>query len=239
MGAAGTLVFENKADNEGCFAVQASKCNPPSLETAESPSAYFATLMPPLKHLGTEDKKFNALRLAADYSRAASSTDKEGVIQRVQRLSTIYAVLKDVKDAVIPAPIKALLANALLAKWENTPAQVDALRKGLGLDAADEYWIALSAQTALIPPRRKILLLAEMIPLFGVDPRVQAVPDVIKAVLEVLRVKFPEAVEEKALQAYTADLIVSDFLRGSSPPERLTRYLAQAPVDTIRREFTS
>lgn len=230
-------MFENKADNEGCFAVQASKCNPPSLEMAESPGAYFATLMPALKHLGAEDKKFNALRLAADYTRADGVEEKEIVLQRVERLSSIYAVLKDVKDAVIPAPIKALLANALLAKWENTPAQVDALRKGLGLDAADEYWTALSSQTALIPPRKKILLLAEMIPLFGVDPRVQAVPDVMKAVLEVLRAKFPEAAEAKALQVYTAELIVSDFLRGSSPPERLTKYLSQAPLEAIRLDF--
>ena len=235
LGASGTLVFDNKADSESCYAVQASKFTPPSIETAESTDKFFATLMPALKHMGADDKKYNAMRMAADYSRASSSSEKQRIIQGVERLSSIYAILKEVKDTVIPAPIKALLANYLVAKWENTPAQVAALRKGLGLDAGDAYWTALSAQTGMLPPKKKIFLLAEMIPRFGVDPRVEAVPEVMQSVFDVLRKRFPAA-EEKVLQAYTSELVLSDYLNTGSSLDRLTRWCLQAPEDALRKE---
>ena len=188
--------------------------------------------------LGVEAKSYNSLRLAADYDRATTPAEKQAIVDSVPRLSTIYAILQNVQDSVVPQPIKALLANAILYSWSNTPVQIEALRMGLGLSTPDEFWIGIGKNSASLPPRAKILLLAELIPAFGTDARVNSIPNLMASALEIMRTRFP-GVEEKYIQTYVAELIISDFLRTPNALDRVIKFVQQAPAELISASWAA
>lgn len=231
------MVFDmsNKTD-ETAFVVQASKYETPTVENSGSVTAYFARLMVSSQHMGLEAKSYNSLRLAADYSNATSDAEKHKIVESVPQLDSIYNILKDISDSVIPPPVKAMLANYIIYDWKNTPVQVGALRKGLGLDTADEYWKVLGAHSSALAPKAKIQLLGELVRAFGVNQRVSNVPSLMGSILEILRPRYPD-VEEKNLQAFTAELILSDYLHTTSPPDRLIRYVTIGDADRIRQQL--
>jgi hypothetical protein len=186
-------------------------------------------------HLNFEARNYSSLRLAADYSNANSAAEKDGIVASVANLSNIYAILKNVSDSVIPAPIKAMLANLLVSRWQNSPEQEDALRKGLGLASADEYWSQLGKNSAALPPKAKIQLLADLIAETGVNPKVKDLPSLLESVLEILRVRFAD-VEEKALQIYAAELVISDYLKSpKSSSDRVLRFVQTIDAQVIRQ----
>jgi len=234
------MVFEKvEGTAEAAFVVQASKFEIPSLEMSASTEAYFSRLMVALQHVNLEAKSYGSLRLAADFSNAKTDEEKKKVVACVPKLDDIYAILKNVQDSVIPAPIKALLANLLVFKWENTPAQIEALRKGLGLEAADEYWTELGKTSSALLPKAKIQLLAEIIPACGFNARVADLPTLMATVLEILRSRFQD-VEEKALQTYTAELIISDYLYSpASSVDRVVRFVKSANSDELRKALAA
>ena len=156
----GELEFAEEGTTETAFVVQAEKI-PRSLDP--SPFEDISFLLLPAKHMGNEDREYSALRLAADVKAAKDEAGKAVVIGWAERLPQIYEILERVQDKVIPKPAKALLANYLVSTWANSPAQVDALRKGLGLEPADAFWQEVGESTSTLEPNAKITFLGEVI----------------------------------------------------------------------------
>jgi len=222
------MVFE-KVQGDTAYVVQACKYGTPTLENSESLESFITKLMVMMQNLNSEAKVYCSLRLAADYSKATTEMEKQKILESIPRLESIYAVLNNLQDAVVPAPIKALLANRIIPNWVNCPEQLEALRKGLGMETADEYWIELGKNSGLITPRTKILLLGEIVSYCGVNAKVKDVPALMGAILDVLRKRFPGA-DEKTLQTYTVELVISDYLNSRNSKERVMSFVNKADV---------
>ena len=220
------MVFEKNAALSGdtAYVVQASKYEVPTIQNSGSVEDYFSRMMVVMQNVNAEAKTFNALRLAADYSNATTEIQRQNIIASTQRLDSIYAILSSVQDSVVPAPIKALLANQIVREWDDSPLRVASLRKGLGMDPADEYWIELGRNTASLPPKMKIQLLAEVVTSVGSNPRVSELPTLMGNVLEVLRKRFPDATE-KDMQTYTTELVIGDYLNSKTTMERVLKFV--------------
>ena len=179
--------------------------------------------------MGNEDREYSALRLAADVKAAKDEAGKAVVIGWAERLPQIYEILERVQDKVIPKPAKALLANYLVSTWANSPAQVDALRKGLGLEPADAFWQEVGESTSTLEPNAKITFLGEVISQASGNDKFAGLPAAMKGALAVLIGKMPDEEDLPRLQAFVANLVVSDYLMASMDAEaaagRITRYL--------------
>jgi hypothetical protein len=98
------------------------------------------------------------------------------------------------------------------------------------METADEYWIELGKHSGLITPRTKILLLGEIVSCCrGVNAKVKDVPALMGAILDVLRKRFP-GVDEKTLQTYTVELVISDYLNSRNSKERVMSFVNKADV---------
>jgi hypothetical protein len=157
--------------------------------------------------------------------------DKKAFVEAlVTRLPQIYAVLREVQEIVIPKPVKAMLASYIVADWTNSEAQVEALRKGLGLlpSAGDEFWISVSLATKSMRPKDKIVFLSDIVPLFGtsLSNRLAELPALLTLLNEMILEKLPEALPED-IQLLSTELAATDFLRSAVPnaADRLTRYV--------------
>ena len=147
----------------------------------------------------------------------------------VLRLPQIYRVLREVQDIVIPKPVKAMLASYLVNEWTNSDAQVDALRKGLGLtpSAEDAFWTAVAGSTKNLKPRDKIVFLSDVVPLFGTGSEALAqLPSLLPLLVEAIRNKLPETPPED-VELLATELAATDFLRAGRPNagERLLRFV--------------
>jgi hypothetical protein len=151
-----------------------------------------------------------------------------------------------------------MLAVLLAPKWDNTIGnyipllthsftyrfhysidQINALRCGLGLNPSDEYWKAVSSLTAGMIPRNKIIFLANIIPLFGKNQRINDIPSVLSRINEAInmRVNSDGKFDQNLLQSYASDLLVTDYLLTESSVDRITRYLNK--IDNLDRIITA
>ena len=158
------------------------------------------------------------------------SSDKSALMETlVLRLPQIYRVLREVQDIVIPKPVKAMLAAYLVSEWTNSDAQVEALRKGLGLSpsADDAFWSGIAGSTKNLKPRDKIVFLSDIVPLFGTGSEaLEQLPSLLPMLTEAIRNKLPEAPAED-VELLATDLVATDFLRAERPNagERLLRFV--------------
>ena len=193
--------------------------------------------------MSNEDREYSALRLAADVKAAKNEADKAEVMAMAERLPQIYAVLEKVQDKVIPKPAKAMLANLLVGTWSDSREQVDALRKGLGLDPADAFWQDVGACTTTLKPNAKITFLGEIISQAGINDKFGGgLPATMKQALIVLQAKMPEEDDLSRLQAFVAKLVISDYLMTSMDAEvatdRVMRYLESLSTGQLRGLLT-
>ena len=210
------MVFtsDSKVQDSTAYVVSANKIIIPTMESSDF-SAYNytkATLLGSAT-LDKDDLEFTALRVATDFSKATSQLEKQTILDSVPKLTGIYEVLKGVKEVVIPTPVKAMLAVFLLPKWDNTFAQRNALKLGLGLEKGEEeFWVPLGKATSAMPPREKILFLSEIIPEFGRNTNLVRLPDLLASLLLIIREKLGALADEASMQIFVADLAVTDFL---------------------------
>lgn len=127
-------------------------------------------------------------------------------------LSYLISCQTEVKEIVLPAPVKAMLAAFLFGGWTNSPEQVTALKQGVGLLPKDEqFWPALAAATGGLSPRERLALLADVV--VANDPiKLQAFPSVVEQVTKVLQANFPDA-DSVDVVSVSVDLAISDFLK--------------------------
>ena len=115
------MVFtsDSKVQDSTAYVVSANKIIIPTMESSEF-SAYNYTKSTLLGSatLDKDDLEFTALRIATDFSKAMTQLEKQTILDSVPKLTSIYEVLRGVKEVVIPTPVKAMLAVFLLPKWD-------------------------------------------------------------------------------------------------------------------------
>lgn len=225
------LVFEKKSDNNP-YLVQAFKSFPTDLVIDSE--KFIADLMHGSANMDTEDKKLMALRLNAEWKRVentfspeVTSKEKEIILENwVTKLSSIFEILSQIKEVVMPKPIKVMLGAMLLNQWTGSAVQKLALRRGVGLSAPDEaFWTSIATSSSNLKPRDKIILLSDLISLFGTPvaedkeeeseetlPEMAALtPLVLQELLNVIKIKFPE-MEPGDTELLACELLASDFI---------------------------
>ena len=251
----GQMVFASTDSdaNDAAYVVHAKRLVLPEVDAEEfSANDYILGSLHGFKYLESDDKKFNALRLAADYERS-SADEKREILKTLNKLEQIYEVIHVVKEMIIPAPVKAMLANFLYPKWTNTPEQRDALRQGLGLSSPpDAFWNSVGKSTSAMSPRQKVIFLSNIIPFFGSasssssssssSDKLAAYPGLLIEVIESIQKRLPtEAIG--AVQDFASDFLVTDFLASSKGgaadgADRVKRYLTQLSNDDLKKCVT-
>eukprot|EP00904_Undaria_pinnatifida_P011352 jgi/Undpi1/7347/HiC_scaffold_22.g09820.m1 len=202
-------------DND-LFVVQASKAIPPD------PSDIGNTLRNRLygaRSLDTDDVDFAALRLHATYRKANTDEEREEVLSLVDPLVSVYDVLCELPTGVLFAPYKAILAEALAPRWNDSEEQKAVLREGLGIiPPGDEVWGPLGEATKFLHPEDRVRLLVDLVKAFdGTAEQRQAlleIKDVLGPVNALLKEKRP-LWSIPDLELLTTDLILTDFLSDS------------------------
>ena len=233
-----TMVFEKKgSEGQSVYCVQAAKVILPPVEMTYN---YTVAALAGSRHMDKDDIKFVAMRCEGAYINATTPAEKDAVIANVMKFSELYSILKDVKEVVIPKPVKAMLAVFLADKWTGSQEEKGALRMSTGLDTpSEEFWKPLGLMTASMAPRDKINFLAETVPLFGggADPEIRAnYPSVLEGCIELIKKKLPDA-EIGDVQLIASDLTCTDYLSGTSSRERFFKYLEQAPPSFFKAEL--
>jgi hypothetical protein len=218
------MIFELDSQElqSAAYIVSANKIIIPTMDSPDFSAYNFSkSTLVGAACMDKDDREFTALRLQTEFSQAGSTLEKQIILDSIPKLSSIYEVLRGVKEVVIPTPVKAMLAVFLLPKWDDTEAQREALKLGLGLGKGnEEFWGPLGACTSAMPPREKILFLSEIIPEFGKNLKLEKLPDLLSQLLVRIREKIP-GIEEASLQIFVADLAVTDFLQSSSSDQNI------------------
>ena len=242
----GQMVFASTDANDAAYVVHAKRQVLPEVGSKEfSANDYILGSLHGFKYLESDDKKFNALRLAADYERSSDADAKSEILKTLNKLEQIYEVIHVVKEMIIPAPVKAMLANFLYPKWTNIPEQRDALKQGLGLSSPpDDFWKEVGKSTSSMSPRQKVIFLSNIIPFFGSassSDKLAAYPGLLIEIIESIQLRLPtEAVG--LVQDFASDFLVTDFLASSKGAvdgaDRVKRYLEQLSTDDLKKYVT-
>jgi len=235
------IIFEEKkSEDQTAYVVQASKSSSLTQgESAVAPEKYIESLLLGARYMESDDKEFVSLRMTTEYNRANTPQEKEAVFENVQRLPSIYKILRNVKEIVIPTPVKAMLATFLVSSWDNTPEQCSALQQGVGLLPADEFWTSLGACTASMTPREKIAFLSNVIPLAGKHNNLSKLSSVLAEAIKIVKQRVPD-VDAAIVQGFASDIVVSDYLYASSSEpdskieDRLYRYLNSTELKKLQ-----
>lgn len=221
----GELVFTEATESDEAFVVQAEKLSRRSTNPTPFEDISYSLLT--AKNMEAEDREYSALRLSAQVKDAASDTEKAALLKSAEMLPDIYAIVAGVQDNVVPKPAKAQLANYLLPTWKNSEEQVQALRKGLGLDTADDFWRGVGGSTANLPPREKIVFLAETLSQVGINDKLAGLPQTMASIVGALKQRIPEEEQLKDIEIFTAKIAVSDYLMSGEADagDRIVRYI--------------
>ena len=221
----GQMVFDKVAD-DAAYVVHAKRQVLPEIGSKEFVSYdYILGNLHGFKFLESDDKKFNALRLAADYDRAGAD-DKNELLKNLSKLDQIYEIIHVMKEMIIPAPVKAMMANFLYTKWSNSDEQKEALKQGLGLSPPNEFWAVVSKNTGSMSPRQKVIFLTNIVPFFGSSDKLPSYPDLLSETIDTIQKRLPdEAIG--SIQDFASDILITDFLSSQHPDaaKRVIRYL--------------
>ena len=233
------MVFDGdkKKNVEGAaYAVTARKLavSPPGSPDFAAYNYSKGTLAGLSADMDVDDRDFCSLRIATEYDRKGTDAERQDLLRSVNKLPTIYEILKEVKAIVVPPAVKAMLAVFVLESWQNTVEQREALKMGLGISTPNDFWTALGAATNAMPPREKILLLADVMPHVGNNPNVSGLPVLLQELQAAVRTKLPE-VEEMNVQVFVVDIAITNFLMGLQPAERIIKYIDSLGQDDLSK----
>ena len=237
----GEMVFDKEpisTDGQAVYCVQATKMLLPPVEETFN---YTMAALAGAPNMDMEDCRFVACRIQGAFTNATSAAEKSAVIDNISKLPDIYQILKDVKEIVIPKPIKAMLATFLAYCWTNSEGEKLALKMSTGIETpSEEFWKPLGLATASMAPRDKINFLADTVTLFGKPENCEIIatyPSVLAEVVEIMKTKLSSDTEIGDVQLLAADLSCSDYLNGSSSRDRFIRFLQQAPASFFVEEL--
>ena len=230
----GQMVFDKIAD-DAAYVVHAKRQILPDVGSTEFVAYdYILGSLHGLKYLESDDKKFNALRLAADYDKL-STQGRSDLLKNLKKLEDIYEIIHVMKEMIIPAPVKAMLANFLFPTWTNSAEQISALRQGLGLSPADDFWTSVSKNTGSMSPRQKVIFLSNLVPFFGTSDKVSSYPELLEKTISSIQKRLPdEAVG--SVQDFASDFLIADFLLSDKPDaaNRALRYIDSLTTEQLK-----
>lgn len=97
---------------------------------------------------------------------------------------------------------------------------------------SDPFWLSLGKATASLGPRDRILVLGDVVPLFGTPKEVLLAyaPTAIEEITTILKTRFPQELDADIVRVAT-DLVIGDYLLieglESSPIERISWVLSR------------
>ena len=149
----------------------------------------------------------------------------------------ILSRIADVKDAVFPPSIKAMLSELLFTSWYSYDEQRQALKQAVGLETPDSFWSKISAFTSAIAPRDKVYVISAIVPFFGsgseAKEKIELLPNVIESVNNLL-IKKNETeglMMMDEIQLLSSEFAICDYLLGKfsavAASDRLLRYINQ------------
>lgn len=236
----------NQTGQASAYSVQAKKVSIEDFHPSKdfnSTLSIFSKRLLGFKNLKSDDRKFLSYRLTSLYGSLQEEEEKRDLLRSSKAIEQIYETLKEVKEVVIPSPVKASLSSSIFREWENSPDQVSSLRMALGLDPPSvDFWLPVSVATKSIGPKEKIYFLADLIPKFGkkqYSDRLEQFPSLLSEVLTVLTERLP-TIEEKQLQLFASDLMISDFLKDEeSSHQKIVRFVRDYPISKLENIVTT
>jgi len=231
------MVFEEKTEEEAIYCVQAQKITLPPFDNIYN---YTIAVLAGARHMDSDDKKLCAFRSEGRYTSCSTNTDKENLATSISKLDDIYAVMKDIKEVVIPKPIKAMLGVFMSDTWTNTEEEIFALKSSTGLITPnEEFWKPIGTSTGGMTPRDKINFLAHLVPMFGKKVNEAILidfPTVLDDTITLIERKVP-GIEKGDAQMLATDLTVSDYLSGTSDRSRFLRFLEASSSEFFLKEL--
>lgn len=224
-------------DNHTGYIVQAQKMTLPDFELTFN---YTQAILAGSRSMDVEDIKLCSMRAEGAYKQCNSQADKDKLQELLIKLPDIYETVKQIKEVVIPKPVKAMLAMFLLEEWNGSDEQILALKTSTGLETPDEeFWKPVGASTAAMDPKDKINFLSNVVSSFG-NPEKSAIlkeyPQVLATTIQIIQSKVA-SIEEGDAQLLATELTISDYLNGSSTSDRFFRFLQQADVNFFTSEL--
>jgi len=231
----GQMVFDKIAD-DGAYVVHAKRQILPDVGATDFVAYDFILgSLHGLKYLESDDKKFNALRLAADYDKL-DTHGRGDLLKNLNKLEDIYEIIHVMKEMIIPAPVKAMLANFLYPVWTNSAEQKAALSQGLGLSPADDFWTSVSKNTGAMSPRQKVIFLSNLVPFFGTkSDKVSSYPELLEKAVDSIQKRLPDEALG-SVQDFASDFLIADFLLSDKPDaaNRALRYIDSLTTEQLK-----
>lgn len=233
------MVFDGdkKKNVEGAaYAVTARKLavSPPGSPDFAAYNYSKGTLAGLSADMDVDDRDYCSLRIATEYDRKETDAERQHLLTSINKLPSIYEILKEVKAIVVPAAVKAMLSTFVLESWQNTDEQREAMKMGLGVSTPDDFWKTLGEATNAMPPRERILLLADVIPHVGKNPNLSRLPVLLQELTTAIRAKWSE-VDDANAQVFAVDIAITNFLTGPQPAERIIKYVDSLSQDELSR----
>ena len=219
------------------YIVQAQKMTLPDFKLTYN---YTQAILAGTRSMDIEDIKLCSMRAEGAYKQCNSETDKNKLQELLMNLPDIYETVTQIKEVVIPKPVKAMLAMFLLEEWNGSEEQILALKTSTGLETPDEeFWKPVGSSTAAMDPKDKINFLANVVGCFGNPAKIAILkeyPQVLATTIQIIQSKIT-SIEDSDAQLLATELTTSDFLSGSSTSDRLFRFLQQADVTFFTTEL--
>lgn len=238
------MEFKNSDFNNSLYAVKATKMPYPN-SNESSPKVLQEKLAYELlgyEEFDLEDKSFLSSRLAT-FDSLDDTIDSGEISSKIEKIHQIYGAITGV-NGIIPKSIKAILAVQLVDNWTNSDGQIQALKRGLGIETPDaEFWIPVGTLTSKLRPREKIHLLADIVSSWhATDDGISSFPTALSAISESLRVRLlsegngddavssssvdPDA-NEGSIQQLSVDFAINDFLLSPSTSQNKNTSLSR------------
>lgn len=239
------LTFDTDKDKEGdnrlAYAVQSSKIMSTSFEDSiadiDALSTYFKNEMLSLKNMVGDDMRFTSIRLASQYFKDDKYVPTTP-LPAFDKLEQIYDIIKNVKEIVIPSPVKAMLACNLLDDWDNTPAQREALSMALGqTPPSEEFWLPIAKASMQMQAKDKIYFTVDLVAKCGkaeYADKMKEIPALLSSALDSMAERFPNE-EVGKLQSFVTDLVISDYLNSDQDADKILKFVKTYPVNALQK----
>ena len=224
------LDFKSAEGDEKAYIVQAQKIKLPSFDNTFN---YTQAILAGSKSMDVEDIKLCSMRAGGSYQQYSDNNDDvsiKNLEQNILKLPNIYETVSEIKEVVIPKPIKAMLATFLLEEWNGSNEQIEALRQSTGLDTPnEEFWKPIGTLTAAMTPKDKINYLSNVVGKFGkpeLNQVLQDYPQVLENTVSIIKSKLPSLPDED-VQLIATEITSSDYLNGTCAKERFIKFITQ------------
>ncbi len=236
-----TFIEEKFGKGWPMFVVQASKVAAKTEIDSEDVEGSFSSMLWMTPVLEYRDKVLISPRLARAWEAADDQGRKDKIVENLKALPEVYKSLSKMDSFAFPFNLQAQLAANLAYEPTFTASdpQVKALRMGLGLESADDFWSAVGLKTSAMDPEDKVSLLAYIVPRFGtgMDERLESFVTGLDATISVVKSKCP-GMNDSDAQLAASEMLASEFLDGDSTRSEFADWVSGMDEDDVSAILT-